>query len=199
MTEQARYNIFKGERKLPGLSLGQLEDIYNMTGLFLQKENEQSGDSGEPGDSKNLRIEKTVVMEKNAGPYTYYSISTTESEISGLSPKQIKEIYDTIPLLLNEYPGIQEEITEKANNSIEISGYQKINAGIPIFRTDVYIEKCMVYDKLKQGTDAQYIVFANEFCLDGFNRRQLQEFRLHLREFLKQNRIPEPPVQKNEL
>lgn len=197
--KQTYYYISKGNRKLPGLSLEQLEDIYNLTGLFLQKENEPLRGLEELGIPRNLRIEKTIVMEKNAAPYVSYSISTAESDISGLSPEQVREIYDTIPLLLKEYPDSQEKSTEKENSSIEISGYQEIKAENPILQTDVYIEKCMVYDKSKQDTATQYIIFANEYCLDGCTRHQLEEFRLSLREFLKQNRIPKPPLHKNEL
>ncbi len=197
--KQTYFYISKGNRKLPGLSLEQLEDIYNLTGLFLQKENEPLRGPEELGIPRNLRIEKTIVMEKNAAPYVSYSISTTESDISGLSPEQVREIYDTIPLLLKGYPDFQEKSTEKENSSIEISGYQEIKAENPILQTDVYIEKCMVYDKSKQDTTTQYIIFANEYCLDGCTRHQLEEFRLSLREFLKQNRIPKSPLHKNEL
>lgn len=189
MESEKNYCISTGSELVYALKIGQLEDIYNTIGLFLQKENEPAKMSGNDASDFKIIIQNDIHLYTNhPNPEISYSIFTSEGKIQWISYEQIKQLSELLQSCVAQY-GKSEIITPDSSPAIrpvEIKTDHDPAKRSPAQKSDVCIRKCTRWMTNETHPEITYSICANEMTLEELTLWQLEDFRQTLHHFLEQ-------------
>lgn len=163
------YCITVGEGEIYGVLYPQIEELYKVMGLFIEREkapfqcNVKSYDEYEIGISKNVNL----CADRDDYFFTDYCLSTFEGQLQCMPAGQLKRIADTIQEFLrvfgeNGEKKVHWDIADYPEESQPNIAFEiKEDSRIPNFRTVPWISKSIHKDE-DEEMEIEYFIDVNE-------------------------------------
>lgn len=190
--EGTTYSITIGNGEIYGIIHLQIEELYRIMGLFIEREkspfrcNVESYDEYEIGISKNVNLR----ADKDDYFFTDYSLSTFEEQLECMPAGQLKRIADTIQEFLREFGenGEKKVYWDIADYPMEsqpdIAFEVREDDRIPRFRSVPWIRKRIHKEEGKE-TEIAYFIDVNEIHSPGLSFGEFVAVYRKLGDFLK--------------
>lgn len=167
--EGTAYSITIGDGEIYGVTYPQIEELYRIMGLFIEREkapfrcNVKSYDEYEIGISKNVNL----CADRDDYFFTDYCLSTFEGQLQCMPAGQLKRIADTIQEFLRVFGenGEKKVHWDIADYPVEsqpdIKFEIKEDGKLPMFRTVPWISK-RIHKEEDEETEIAYFIDINE-------------------------------------
>lgn len=175
-TEETTYCITVGESKIFGVTYKQIEELYKIIGLFIEREKAPFECKVSGYKEYPISINKTINLYADKNDFLVeYGLCTFESELDCMSANQMKRVADMILKFLQVYGenGNQKICWNVANDTSntpheEIDFSIKEDARKSCFITEPYIRKRIDKEE-DQNVQISYDIDINEMESQGLS------------------------------
>lgn len=191
-TEGITYCMKIGKGEIYGMLYSQIEELYRIMGLFIEREKAPFECSVKSYDEYRIGISKDISLYADCDDHFFigYSLSTFEGQLQCMPAGQMKRVADTILEFLREFGENGEKkvywnIEDYSKESQSDITFQiKEDSRLPNFRTVPWISK-RINKEEGEETEINYFIDANEIHSPELSFSEFVAIYYKLGDFLK--------------